>query len=856
MINLLLDIQAVQSEGSKGRGIGRYSEELTKHIIQNAKDNNIRLYLNSAYEEHDTMIKQYFQDTISSDNFIKYDILNLSSKTMLQRTKYSKINSLLIKKQLANIKDVDILHIHSLFEDQIGKAAVVSDFANIEAKIVVTLYDLIPMLFSDIYLDDDAVRDWYYKVLRLLYEADLILAISDATREDAINFLGIPADKIINISGAIDASKFFKIKDTNQKEHKELLQKHNIKQPFILYTGGIDFRKNIDLAIKAFSRVNLSLLDTHQFVIVCKVSSAQKNSFLSLMESLSLSQDKIIFTNFISDEELNILYNQAKLFIFPSIYEGFGLPVLEAMSCGRAVIASNTSSIPEILNKEECLFDPLRVEEITTKINTYLSDELLLKELEQYCFERSKKFTWDNAAKKAIKGYKSILTKEKITSKKPKIAFFSPLPNMRSGISDYSLELLPFLSKYVDIDIFIDDYTVSSQFINSNYNIYDYRAFQKVAHTYDSIIYQFGNSSYHAYMYDIAIKYPGIVVLHDFYLSGLVNYISTFTSNKDFLFDTILYSHEEVATRYKSGILNKTISVDTMIKELPLNKQIIDSATSIIVHSNYSKILFDEFYTTQYDIVKIDQLIKTPSHKKIKNKQKLKEKLKLKNTDIIITAFGHISSRKQYDFILECLVEANIFHDFNIKLIFVGEYAQASYEKQILSYIQQHHIQDRVTITGFVDDKTYQDYLIASDIGINLRVDSRGETSRALLMNMAYGLPTIINDYASFRELPDNATIKVKLNSKEDFIQKIKELLKNQEYRAEIATNAYNHIVKQHDINNIAKQYYDTILRQYKVPLAKITTIEEISDIIISQNLEDELSHEECTKIETIVHKA
>jgi len=852
MINVLLDIQALQTEGSKDRGIGRYAKELTKHIMQNMQDDNIKLYLNSAYKEHDNLIKNYFQDTIPSDKFIKYDILDLSNKTTPQRAKYTKINSLLIKKQLNEIEEVDILHIHSIFENQTGKACVVSDFSNIKAKVVVSLYDLIPMLFSDIYLSDDNARDLYYKALRLLYEADLILAISEATKEDAINLLGIPADHIVNISGAIDSTKFFKIEDTARQKHEETLKKHNITQPFIMYTGGIDFRKNIDLAIKAFSKIEPSLFDTHQFVIVCKISNTQKNNFTTLIKKLSIPNNKIIFTGFISDTDLNILYNEAKLFIFPSIYEGFGLPILEAMSCGTAVIASNTSSMPEILDKQECLFDPLNTEEITAKINTYLSDESLLKELQKHSFYRSKKFTWDNSAKKTIDCYKSLQKREKISTKKEKIAFFSPLPNMRSGISDYSLDLLPFLSKYVDIDIFIDDYTVSDPYINANYNIYDYRAFQKVAHTYDNVIYQFGNSSYHAYMYDIAIKYPGIIVLHDFYLSGLINYIATTTKNIDFLFEQITYSHKDIASRYKNGILNKTISIEETLKDLPINKKIIDSAKSIILHSNHAKTLFDKFYADQYDITIIKQLVKTPSLKRIRDKSRSKEKLKLKSDATIISAFGHIADRKQYHFILECLVEANIFKEYNIKLLFIGEYAQAEYEKQITSYINQHNLQDSVTITGFVEDELYKEYLIASDIGINLRIDSRGETSRALLMNMAYALPTIINDHASFCELPDNATIKVKPKEKEEFIKNIKKLLDDETYRKTIATNAYNYILKEHNIDNIAKKYHAVIAKHSKTR-DKTTDIEAISDTIIAQGLENELTDEEFTKIETIL---
>ena len=853
-MKLIMDIQAMQSEGSRGRGIGRYTEELTKHTLQNLKKGEVKLFLNGLYPEHTKSIEKYMGEGISKENYIFYSPIDLISKEFDQREKYNKLNTILIKEKLNSIKNQEVLHIHSLFEGLGGSATVMTNFSNIKSQIVVTLYDLIPLIYKEEYLSDIYTKNWYYRVIKLFYEADLILAISEATKEDAINILGIPEDKIINISGAIDNKKFFKIEDITLKKYQRVLDKFDITQPFIMYTGGIDFRKNINKSIEAFSQIDKELFNNYQYVIVCKINHEEREKFKKLIKNLNIPKNKIIFTGFVSDDDLNKLYNLAKLFIFPSIYEGFGLPILEAMSCGRAVIGSNTSSIPEIIGREDALFNTKNSQDIANKINQVLKDKRLLQELEEHSILQSKKFSWDNSSKRAIEGYNTVISKDKKNIKKFKIALFTPLPNMRSGISDYSLELIPFLSKYVDIDIFIDDYDISSDYINANYNIFDYRVFDKIHHTYSSIIYQFGNSEFHSYMYDIALNHPGIIVLHDFYLSELINYIAHKDNLKNFFFDNLIYAHGKEGEEQKEKILTNQIEIKSVIKNFPINKKIIDSASAIIVHSEYSKTLFKKFYNDNYNVTKIEQLIKTPSIKALTKKEKYRAELNIGKEEIIISAFGHISDTKQYDFILEAFVKANIFKNQKVKLFFVGEFSSPIYQEKILSYIKHHKIQDRVIITGFVSDELYKTYLLSSNIALNLRINSRGETSRALLMNMAYGLPTIINDYATFSELPDETVCKVKLEVQQDFIDKLTHLIDDAKYRENISNRAYEYIVTDHHIDNIVNQYHNVIKSSImKNQTSSKDILEELATTIVENRLDYELSEKEYITIATTI---
>jgi len=416
-MKIIMELLAIQSEGSRNRGIGRYSEELTKALSALLKNSVIKLCLSDLYPEFDKAIKIYFKNLVNQDHIIKYQTIDLTNKNFLQRNQYRELNTYLFSLQ-ANKQQSDIIHFHSLFEGMEGKAGAIKSFNFLNIKTVVTLYDLIPLIFKNIYLQTEDVKRFYFQTLLSFYHADYIVAISEATKEDAINILGIPAEKIINISGSIDKKKFFKRENIAEKE--KILSKFSIEKSFIMYTGGIDFRKNIDAGIEAFANLEKTLLQQYQFVIVCKITNSEKERLLMLAQKNNLQENAIVFTNFVSDEELNALYNLTTLFIFPSIYEGFGLPILEAMTCAKAVIGSNTSSIPEVIGREDCLFNPKNIPSITNTIEKILQDEKYRQELENYFFNRAKEFSWENSAKKVIQIYQKLKKekKEKLYEKK------------------------------------------------------------------------------------------------------------------------------------------------------------------------------------------------------------------------------------------------------------------------------------------------------------------------------------------------------------------------------------------------------------------------------------------------------
>lgn len=818
------DIQALQTP-SKNRGIGRYSHELLKSLLQIDDINKYIFIYNSMYK--DTPSDLFGEQRRIKNHYVSY--LNNGNNNIndaIQELNYNYLN-------------LDILHILSPFEHP-QSACIMRDLIRSRSILVSTLYDLIPLIFSHHYLQDPETNQYYSKRLKILYDSDMIFSISESSRRDAINLLGIPGDRIVNIGGA-SSDKFHKLGDISEDIKHKILSKYGIKGKYVLYTGGIDFRKNMKQTIEAFSKIKKALLNEHNLVIVCSAHDEEKNDLLKHASQLGIGE-KVVFTGYIPDDDLNLLYNLCELFIFPSLYEGFGLPIVEAMKCGSPVITSNTSSMPEIIDRNDCLFNPLNTDEIADSMSNVLSKKAFRNELADYSLKRALDFTWKKVGRRALDAYWS-LANDKFSSEriyiskvigKLKVAYFTPLPPIGSGIADYSSELIPYLSKYFDIDIFVDNYNISNDFLRINYNIFNYRDFERMAAAdrYEIILYQFGNSEYHEYMYDILMKYPGVVVLHDFYLSDFVYYLSCKRyQSLDFFIKEVLHSHGERGDDYIKGNNLQDVDLKKIIIDLPINKRVLDKATGVIVHSSWAKqnifSYYPEFFSKPVHL--INQHMVTLLTSDIQ-KLAVREKLRIDSDLFTIVSFGLGHQTKRLDLVLKLFSKFLKKYPDSIYII-VGRVFD-DYKIILDKIIRDLDISDKVIFTGYIDNETYKDYLSISDVCINLRYPTRGETSASFLRALGAGIPTIVNDDAYFSELPDDVVIKVPVGKEDDIVDILCKLYGNKDLRKNYSEKSLNYISNNHSVDKTARDYAHAIFDvQSRRPFATVDgAIEHISD--------------------------
>jgi len=268
-------------------------------------------------------------------------------------------------------------------------------------KIVVTIHDLIAIKFGqDIPFYS---RQFFGKWMPFSYRyADRIIAISEHTKKDIIKLLKISEEKIRVIYEAADeACKYV----SDAREIEKVKQKYGIRGKYLIHLGTINPRKNLEFLIKVCSKVIQAHPDI-KLVITGKKGWYYEGLF-ALVEKLGL-EHKVIFTGYIEDCEKPILYSGAEIFLFPSLYEGFGLPILESMACRTPVISSNTSSLPELVGDAGVLLDPKNEAEWVEAIKKVLSSESYRAKLVKKSGNQLKKFSWDKCAKETIKVYKNL----------------------------------------------------------------------------------------------------------------------------------------------------------------------------------------------------------------------------------------------------------------------------------------------------------------------------------------------------------------------------------------------------------------------------------------------------------------
>lgn len=393
-VKILMDLQGAQSE-SRYRGIGRYSLSLAEAVARFHRGHEIHLALNGAFEDTIEPIRKAFSEFLPQRNIHVWHVpLPICG---MDRANVERIHQAeLVREAAVAALSPDVLFISSLFEG-FGDASVSSIGRLFDVPTVVTLYDLIPLMNPHDYLEKNpAYRDFYQEKLSHLRKADALVAISESAAAEARDVLKFDPRQVFNISGACD--DVFRPMPKDSVDLRRIKEKFGIPWDFLLYTGGADERKNLKRLVQAYAGLSASRRSKLRLVMAGRIHEGHVQELREVAVRAGMHTEELIFTGYVSDHDLAALYNVCKLFIFPSWHEGFGLPVLEAMNCGAAVLASDASSIREIATFKSALFDPMDVESIRECLVRHVDDEQKLAELRAYSLSRGASFSWRNVA--------------------------------------------------------------------------------------------------------------------------------------------------------------------------------------------------------------------------------------------------------------------------------------------------------------------------------------------------------------------------------------------------------------------------------------------------------------------------
>ncbi len=360
-------------------GIGRYTSELVSALYAEKCEHNIYLY---AYRGS----KLFTHISHDMDEAKLNEVLGQSSGFRVPYP-FRKISRLSVT-WVANHRKRPPIHAF-LWTNFLG------DFSR-DYKSIITIHDMAHHYYPHYVVPGHDVNLPRY-LKSHASRADLILCISENTRKDVINILGVPEEKVwVTYMGV--SRVFCSNRDENLLS--DLRKRYGLPERFILFVGTIEPRKNLVKLVEAFHM--LYSRDRIKEPLVIVGGKGWKNEPLyELIRKLKI-EDRIIFTGHVSDTDLPLFYNSATVFAYPSLYEGFGMPVIEAMACGVPVVTSNVSSLPEVAGDAAILVNPEDPEEIASGINRILTDEDLYKNLQDRGFKQASKFTWESCAKKTL----------------------------------------------------------------------------------------------------------------------------------------------------------------------------------------------------------------------------------------------------------------------------------------------------------------------------------------------------------------------------------------------------------------------------------------------------------------------
>lgn len=402
-MRLAIDMQACQTD-SRDRGIGRYAFSLVSTLARNHADAfDISLILDAVDRDRLSELRSRIRKSMLSSCTATWSYP--SHEHFTDHRPLLKQSAGLIKGKSLEALSPDALLVTTFFETGSRYSTEYDWSVAPSYNRAVIAYDLIPLLYPEHYLPEGQfITDWYKAKIEQFKQFELFLAISEATKSDMVELLGIDEKRIVMIGAGLDVH----FAAADQSSDGETLVALGIFAPFILTVGNADWRKNCMGALEAFSRLPPDLRQSHQLVFTRvgeDVISALNGTHASIA-------DRVVVLGSVSEDVLARLYRSCRLFFFPSLYEGFGLPVLEAMAAGAPVLSSGKGALAEVVPHPEMLFDPLDLDAAGASLGNILRDDRLRHKIQADARDHALSFTWERTARLAAEALRSLQAKD------------------------------------------------------------------------------------------------------------------------------------------------------------------------------------------------------------------------------------------------------------------------------------------------------------------------------------------------------------------------------------------------------------------------------------------------------------
>jgi glycosyltransferase involved in cell wall biosynthesis len=759
-MRLVIDLQGAQGS-SHGRGIGRLSRALALAMVRAPGRHDPVVLLNDAMPETAEQLYEDFAAILPRENIrIWRGLTNIPAISGPQSMARRHASELIRAHFISGLK-CDLIHVASVVEG--AGDDVVSNWPVSLDRLpqVATFYDAIPLILRDQYLRgawrSSGLATWYMRQLHELQQCEGLLAISESSRNEAIDHLGCDPARVFNMQAGFDAALFRPVR-LGDKAHAEMLARYGLRDSFVLFVGAGDIRKNELGLLKAYAFLPKSLRAAHQLVIV---GAMEPMSLQKQAAELGVKSQDLVLLKRVTEQDLPALYSICKIFVMPSKHEGFGLPALEAMACGAPVIASNTTSLPEVVGLEDALFNPQDPASIAERLRLALVDDCFRERLAKHGLAQAAKFTWAESARRAWEGLEAVQdqvsprnaqSNGSVPGRRLKLACVGPLPPDESGIAAYMRDLLPDLAGHYDITLVTNSGATDDPVLQAIFPVISEDDFGQVEPGFDRVLYQVGNSQFHSSIVrNLLPRHPGVVVLHDSYVCNIPFLEFVRTHDENALARDLFDSHGWRAIQ----ALELQPAAEA-IQQFPCAVPVFRNALAVIQHSVHAKDIAASYIGP--DAAALVRLLPQlrASWTRI-GRHTARAMLGLDIDAPLICTFGIVHTTKRPFDVLEAWHIA-MRNEVQARLVFVGGISPEM-SAELEAYARRHGFGSRLIVTGRVDADCYWQWLEAADIAVQLRAQSRGETSRAIVDAMSVGVPVIANAHGSAAELPAGSVL-------------------------------------------------------------------------------------------------
>lgn len=686
--------------------------------------------------------------------------------------------------------------------------------------LVSTFYDAIPLVFPGQYLKGWAEYDAYMRVLTQVGRSERLVAISSSARDDASLYVGFPPSHV-DIAYPVAEPCFRPMPRPLVEKDLAGLRERGVGVPdrYLLTVSHIHHTKNLGTLLQGFALVPPALRRELPLVICCLLDEHGAAYVRRIAAALGIADD-IVLTGLVTDDELAALYNGATLVVHPSRYEGFGLPVIEAMHCGTPVMTTTASSLPEVAGDASLLVDPDDAHAFAAGIQELLDDPARRDDMAVAALEQVKRFNLEQLGRATLASYRQAAGAGRPEAAPPRLAVWTPLPPQQTGVADYSVELLNQLRIAREVEVFVDGGYLPPIDLLRRFRVMHSSAFERrqAQAPFGNVLYQMGGSLFHLYMYEPLQRHGGVVMLHDLLWSCVLWARAMGGGGGPEAFRRDVEALEDDAALAELDTLDaRSEGLDADAREealwdflcrYPMLRRIVECTdTQIVPFPTAADELRRRYPGARPAVVAMG--VADPSAGLPRSAvTTARARLGLGPSTLVLGVYGIVHPFKRIESCIRALAQLVAVHP-DVRLLVVGRALDPAYDERLRALAGSLGVAEHVVLTGHLDRDAFDAHLLAADVVLNLRFPFLTQMSATLMRAIAAGKPVVISDHPDWTFLPGEFCLRVSPGAGEvaELTAHLVDLAGDPARRDHMSAAARAHFVEEGTVGHMAARY-------------------------------------------------